>query len=173
LAGTSGVGGPSHMSAIFFQKQTGTRFQLVPYRGSGPALLDLVAGQLDLMITAPSILLPHVHDGTVKAYAVTDKTRLDLAPAIPTTDEAGLPGFYFTAWTGLWVPSGTPKDIIAKLSAAVRVVLADPAVQQRLAALALEIPPPDQLGPQALAAFQKAEIEKWWPIIKAANIRGE
>ena len=173
LVGTSGVGGPSHLSAIFFQRQTDTRLQLVPYRGSGPALLDLVAGQLDMMITGPSIALPHVRDGAIKAFAVTARTRLDSAPDIPTTDEAGLPGFYFSAWTGLWVPSGTPAPIIAKLDAAVQAVLADPAVRQRLAALALDVPPPQMQGPQALRAFQKAEIEKWWPIVRAANIRGE
>ncbi len=173
LVGTSGVGGPSHMSALFFAKETGTRITLVPYRGSGPALLDLVGGQLDLMITAPSITLPHVRDGTIKAFAVTDKTRLDAAPDIPTTDEAGLPGFYFSAWTGLWAPAGTANDIINKLSAAVRAVLAEPALQRRLAELSLEMPPPEQLGPQPLRKLQKAEAEKWWPIIKAANIKGE
>src|SRR3984893_11640921 len=115
-AGTSGIGGPSYMSALFFQKETGTRFAPVPYRGSGPALQDLVAGQLDIMITGPAIVLPQVTAGTIKTYAVTAKTRLVGAPGIPTTDEAGLPGFYFSAWIGLWVPKGTPKEIIAKLS---------------------------------------------------------
>jgi tripartite-type tricarboxylate transporter receptor subunit TctC len=172
-AGTSGVGGPSHMSAIFFQSKTVTRFQLVPYRGAGPALHDLVAGQLDIMFTGPSIALPHVRDGTIKAYAVTAKTRLVSAPDIPTTDEAELVGFYFTAWTGLWVPKGTPREIIAKLSAAVRTVLADPAIRKQLAGLSWEIPPLELQGPEALRAFHKAEIEKWWPIIKAANIKGE
>jgi tripartite-type tricarboxylate transporter receptor subunit TctC len=172
-AGTSGIGGPSYMSALFFQKETGTRFALVPYRGSGPALQDLVAGQLDIMITGPAIVLPQVTAGTIKTYAVTAKTRLVGAPDIPTTDEAGLPGFYFSAWIGLWVPKGTPKEIIAKLSAAVREALADPALRARLLAFGLELPPPEMLGPGPLAAFQKAEIEKWWPIIKAAGVRAE
>ena len=172
-AGTSGIGGPSYMSAAFFQMRTGTRFALVPYRGAGPALLDLVAGQLDIMSTGPAIALPHIRDGAVKVYAVTAKDRMAAAPDIPTTDEAGLPGFYFSAWSGLWVPKGTPRDIIAKLSAAVRDALADPAVRQRLAVLAIEVPPPETLGPEKLGAFHKSEIGKWWPIIKAAGIKGE
>jgi tripartite-type tricarboxylate transporter receptor subunit TctC len=172
-AGTSGIGGPSYMSASFFQMRTGTRFALVPYRGSGPALLDLVAGQLDIMITGPAIALPHVRDRSVKVYAVTDMNRIAAAPDIPTTDEAGLPGFHFAAWDGLWVPKGTPTQIVTRLSAAVRDALADPTVRKRLAALAIEIPPPDMLGPDTLRDLQKAEIGKWWPIIKAANIRGE
>jgi tripartite-type tricarboxylate transporter receptor subunit TctC len=172
-AGTSGIGGPSYMSASFFAQRTGTRFALVPYRGSGPALLDLVAGQLDIMITAPAIVLPHVRDRAVKVYAVTAKDRIAAAPDIPTTDEAGLAGFYFSAWCGLWVPHGTPRDIVAKLTVAVRDALADPTVRKRLAVMAIEIPPPESLGPEPLGAFHKAEIEKWWPIIKAAGIKGE
>jgi tripartite-type tricarboxylate transporter receptor subunit TctC len=172
-AGTSGIGGPSYMSAAFFAMRTGTRFTLVPYRGSGPALLDLVAGQLDIMITGPAIALPHVRDGAVKVYAVTAKDRIAAAPDIPTTDEAGLAGFYFSAWSGLWVPKGTRRDIIARLSVAVREALAEPTVRRRLAVLAMDIPPPETLGPETLGAFHRAEIEKWWPIIKATGIKGE
>jgi tripartite-type tricarboxylate transporter receptor subunit TctC len=172
-AGTSGIGGPSYMAAAFFQMRTGTRFALVPYRGAGPALLDLVAGQVDIMSTGPAIALPHVRDGAVKVYAVTAKDRMAAAPDIPTTDEAGLPGFYFSAWAGLWVPKGTPREIIGKLDVAVRNALADPAIRRRLAVLAIEVPPPEQLGPETLGAFHKAEIDKWWPIIKAAGIKGE
>jgi tripartite-type tricarboxylate transporter receptor subunit TctC len=171
--GTSGVGGPSHMSVIFFEQQTGTRLRLVPYRGAGPALQDLVAGQTDLMITAPSIVLPHVTSGAIKAYAVTAKTRLTVMPDIPTTDEAGLAGFYFSVWTALWVPKGTPGEIVARLAGAVRDVLADPALKSRLAALGIEIPPPDMLGPEPLRALHKADIEKWVPILKTAGIKGE
>jgi tripartite-type tricarboxylate transporter receptor subunit TctC len=172
-AGTSGIGGPSYMVAAFFQMRTGTRFTLVPYRGAGPALLDLVAGQVDIMSTGPAIALPHIRDGAVKAYAITAKDRIAAAPDIPTTDEAGLPGFYFSAWAGLWVPKGTPRNIIDRLDAAVRDALADPTIRRRLAVLAIEVPPPEQLGPKPLAALHKAEIDKWWPIIKAAGIKGE
>jgi tripartite-type tricarboxylate transporter receptor subunit TctC len=172
-AGTSGVGGPSHMSAIFLEQQTGTRLRLVPYRGAGPALQDLVAGQIDLMLTGPSIVLPHLQSGAIKAYAVTANARLTAMPDIPTTDEAGLPGFYFSTWTALWVPKGTPSEIIAKLTGALREVLAEPTLKPRLAALGIEIPSPEMLGPEPLRAFHKAEIEKWMPIIKAAGIKGE
>jgi tripartite-type tricarboxylate transporter receptor subunit TctC len=172
-AGTSGLGGPSYMAAAFLQMKTGTRFQLVPYRGAGPALLDLVAGQLDIMLTAPAIALPHVRDGSVKVYAVAAKERLASAPEIPTTDEAGLAGFYFSVWSGLWVPKGSPNAIIARLSLAVQEALADPGVRQRLAVLAYQVPPREMLGPEPLARLHKAEIEKWWPIIKAAGIKGE
>jgi tripartite-type tricarboxylate transporter receptor subunit TctC len=117
--------------------------------------------------------LPHIRDGSVKVFAVTAKDRLAAAPDIPTTDEAGLPGFYFSAWAGLWVPKGTARDVIDKLDAAVRDALADPTIRRRLAVLAIEVPPPEQLGPKTLGAFHKAEIDKWWPIIKAAGIKGE
>ncbi len=172
-AGTSGIGGPSYMSAAFFQSKTDTRFALVPYRGAGPALQDLVAGQLDIMITGPAIAMPHVRDGSIKAFAVTAKDRIATAPDVPTVDEAGLPGFYFSVWSGLWVPRGTPVAIIERLTAAVRETLAAPATRKRLAVLAIEIPPPEMLGPGPLAALQKAEMEKWWPLIKAMHIKGE
>jgi tripartite-type tricarboxylate transporter receptor subunit TctC len=171
--GTSGVGGPSHVAGILFQQQTGTHFQLVPCRGASPAIQDLVGGQIDTMITGPSISMSLVRDGKIRAYAVTAKSRIAAAPDIPTTDEAGLPGFYIAVWHGLWVPKGTPKDIVTKLNAAVRDTLADPAVRQHLAALSLDIPPLDQQTPEGLYTHQKAEIEKWWPIIKGANLKGE
>src|SRR5262245_22052040 len=155
-AGTSGIGGPSYMAAAFFQMRTGTRFTLVPYRGAGPALLDLVAGQLDIMSTAPAIALPHIRDGAIRAYAVCAKDRIPAAPDIPTTDEAGLPGFYFSVWAGMWVPKGTPRDIIDRLTDALRDALADPTIRQRLAALAIETPPSGRLGPEALGALHRA-----------------
>jgi len=146
---------------------------LVPYRGSGPAMLDLVAGHLDIMCDQSANSLPQVRAGQIKAYAVTAPTRLAAAPDIPTVDEAGLPGFYISVWHGLWVPHGTPPDVIAKLAAAVREALADPDVQKRFADLGQEIPPVEQQTPEGLHARQKAEIEKWWPIIKAAGIKAE
>jgi tripartite-type tricarboxylate transporter receptor subunit TctC len=171
--GTSGVGSVSHVSGVFFQNATDTRFQFVPYRGAAPAMQDLVAGQVDLMFDQVSSSLPYVRGGKIRAYAVTAKTRLASAPDISTVDEAGLPGFYVSVWHALWVPKSTSKDVIRKLNSAVVDTLADPAVRQRLADLGQELPPREQQTPEALAAYQKAEIEKWWPIIKRANIKAE
>jgi tripartite-type tricarboxylate transporter receptor subunit TctC len=171
--GTSGVGGTSDIAGIFFQKKTGTRFQLVPYSGAAAMMRDLLAGQIDLMIDFAANSLPQVRAGAIKAYAVTAPSRLPAAPEIPTVDEAGLPGFYISAWQGFWVPKGTPKELISKLDAAVVDALADPSVRRRLADLGQEIYPRDQQTPQALGALQRAEIAKWWPIIKAAGIKAE
>jgi tripartite-type tricarboxylate transporter receptor subunit TctC len=145
----------------------------VPYRGNGPATQDLVAGQIDFMIEPSSNFQALVRAGTIKAFAVTSRNRFTAAPTIPTADEAGLPGFYSSLWYGLWAPKATPKSVIDKLNAAVADALADPGVQKRLADLGLEIPPHDQQTPEALMILQRAEIEKWWPIIKAANLKGE
>ena len=171
--GHTGAGSPAHVAGILFQKQTGTRFQFVPYRGAGPAMQDLIAGHIDLMFVDADIALAHVRAGSIKAYAVTAKNRLAAAPDIPTVDEAGLPGFYVSPWFAFWAPKGTPKDVIAKLNAAVVDALADTAVRQRLADLGQEIFPREQQTPEALGAFHKAEIEKWWPIIKEASIKVE
>src|SRR5499426_3608018 len=172
--GTAGPGAGQHVSGVYFQKVTGTQFQFVPYRaGSSEIMRDLVAGHIDLTFDQAITALPHVRSGNVKAYAVTSPTRLAAAPDIPTVDEAGAPGVYISTWYGLWVPKGTPRDVIAKLTAAAMTALADPAVRQRLVGLGQEIPPPEQQTAEALAAYHKAEIEKWWPLIKAANIRAE
>jgi tripartite-type tricarboxylate transporter receptor subunit TctC len=171
--GTAGAGSPQHIAGIYFQKETGTRFQFVPYRGVAPAMLDLVAGQLDFMIDQATNSLPQVSAGQIRAYAVTAKTRLAAAPDIPTVDEAGLPGFYVSIWQGLWVPKRTPPNIVAKLNAAVISALASPRLRQRFDEIVQEIPPRDRQTPEALGALQRAEIEKWWPIIKAAGVRSE
>ena len=172
-AGTAGVGATGHLTGIAFQKATGTHYQFIPYRGNGPAVQDLIAGQIDLMIEPSSKFLAQVRAGTIKALAVCAKTRIATAPEIPTVDEAGLPGFYASLWFGLWVPKDTPKEIVGKLNAAVVDTLADANVGTRLAELGPQVVPREQQTPEALAAFQKAEIEKWWPIIKAANIKRE
>jgi tripartite-type tricarboxylate transporter receptor subunit TctC len=172
-AGTAGAGSATHVAGVHFQNVTGTRFQFVPYRGTGPALQDLVAGQIDFIVDQASNSLQHVRDGKIRAYAVTASARLPSAPDIPTVAEAGLPSLDISVWYGLWAPKGTPKEIIAKLNAAAVQALSEPAVRQRFAELGLDMPPRDRLTPEALAAYQKAEIEKWWPVIKGANIKTE
>jgi tripartite-type tricarboxylate transporter receptor subunit TctC len=173
LCANSGIGGPSHVGGLLFAKQTGTQIQPVPYRGAAPAFQDLVAGRVDMMITGPSVALAQARSGNLRFYALAAGNRLSAAPDIPTVDEAGLPGFYITVWHGMWVPRGTPADAVSRLDSAVRDALALPFVRNRFTDLFLEIPPIEQQTPEALAAFQKAEIEKWWPIIKAANIKAE
>ena len=171
--GTIGVGSAAHVAAVYFQNLTGLKFQFVPYRGAAPAVQDLIAGQIDVLFDHLANALPQVREGKVKAYAVTANTRSPSAPDIPTVDEAGVAGLYINIWYGLWVPKGTPKEVKAKLNAAVVEALADPKVRQQLTDLGQVIPPRDQQTPEALAAHQKAEIEKWWPIVKAANMKGE
>ena len=171
--GQTGPGSPAHIAGILFQKQTGTRFQFANYRSAGQAMQDMIAGHIDLMFIAPNIALEHMRARSIKVYAVTAKSRLAIAPEIPTANEAGLPGFYATFWQAFWVPKGTPQDVIARLNAAVVDASADALVRQRLAELGNEVFAPEQQTPQALRAFQKAEIERWWPILKDAGIKVE
>jgi tripartite-type tricarboxylate transporter receptor subunit TctC len=171
--GTAGPGSASHVSGVYLQSLTGARFQFVPYRGAGPAMQDLVAGQIDFMIDQAANSLPQLRSGTIKAYAVTDKVRLAAAPEIPTVDEAGVPGLHISLWHAIWMPKKTPKEIIAKLNIAIVDALADTGVRKRLADLGQELPPREQQTPQALSAYHKQEIDKWWPIIKAAKVKGE
>jgi tripartite-type tricarboxylate transporter receptor subunit TctC len=173
LVGTTGVGGASHLAAILFAKTTETSIQIVPYRGSAPRMQDMLAGTIHLAFDQASSALPQVQTGNLQCYAVTAKTRLAVAPNVPTVDEAGLPGFYMSVWHGLWASKGTPKDAIQKVNAAALEALADATVRQRLADLGQELPAKERLTPEALGAYQKAEIEKWWPIVKAAGIKVE
>jgi tripartite-type tricarboxylate transporter receptor subunit TctC len=170
-----GMGSMAHrVSGVYFQNLTGVRLTLVPYRGGAPAMQDMIAGQIQLMFDQAATSLPLVRSGSTKPYAVTAPTRLPAAPDLPTVDEAGLPGFHIAVWTALWAPRGTPRAVVDKLNAAVIEAVADPAVRKRLTEeLGQDIPPREQQTPEALHAYQKAEIEKWWPLIKAANIRPE
>ncbi|WP_027579096.1 tripartite tricarboxylate transporter substrate binding protein BugD [Bradyrhizobium sp. Ai1a-2] len=170
-AGTAGAGSGSHIAGLYFENVSGIKLQYVPYRGTAPALNDLVAGQIDIMIDQTSNSINQVRGGNIRAYAVTDDKRVGSAAEVPTTDEAGLPGFHMTLWSGLWVPKGTPKEVVAKLNAAAVEALNDPAVVKQLENLGLRMPPKDQLTPEALGAWQKAEIAKWWPMIKAADVK--
>jgi tripartite-type tricarboxylate transporter receptor subunit TctC len=170
-AATIGVGSPAHLCLVHFQNSTGTHFPLVPYRGGSAAIQDVIAGHVELMCGEGMNILPHVRSGNVKAYAVMSKTRWFASPDIPTAEESGVTGMTISFWSGLWVPKGTPKDTIDRLGAAVREALADPSVRQKLTDFGNELPPPERQTPTALYAHHKAEIEKWWPIIKAANIK--
>jgi tripartite-type tricarboxylate transporter receptor subunit TctC len=170
-AGTAGAGSGSHIAGLYFENVTGIKLQYVPYRGTGPAMNDLVAGQIDLIVDQTSNSINQIRAGTIRAYAVTDDKRVDSASDIPTTDEAGLPGFHMTLWSGLWVPKGTPKEIVAKLNAAAVEALNDIQVRKQLENLGLQMPPSDKLTPDGLGDWQKAEIAKWWPMIKAANVK--
>jgi tripartite-type tricarboxylate transporter receptor subunit TctC len=168
---TAGIGTPPHLAGILFQSMSGARAQFVPYRGAAPAMQDLLAEQVDFDITSPVTTLPQIRIGAIKAYAVAAKIRLAVAPGIPTVDEAGLPGFYAGSWFAFFGPRGVPKEVVAKLSASITHALADPAVRQRITDLGFEIPSPDGQTAKALAAAQHADIEKWWPIIKAAGVK--
>ena len=170
--GTGGRGSAIHIAGVFFEQKTGTHLRFVPYRGgTPPAVQDLLAGHIDLLFAQPTDALPQMASGKLRAYAVLADHRIAQAPDIPTVDEAGVPGLYVSTWYGLWLPKGVPQEVVAALSAAVVAALADPVVRVRLADLGLESPPPEQQTPAALGRFHRAEIEKWWPIIKAANIK--
>jgi tripartite-type tricarboxylate transporter receptor subunit TctC len=170
--GTSGVGTPEHVGGILLQSIMGTHWHFVPYRGGAPKFQDLVAGQFDWTFIAPGAL-PLARNAGIKIYAIAAKSRSILAPDIPTTDEAGLPGFYLSYWHGLWAPRATPTGVVAKVNDAIVRALADPGVRERFAELGQEIFTVDQQTPEGLRVFQRAEIDKWWPVLKAANIRGE
>jgi tripartite-type tricarboxylate transporter receptor subunit TctC len=172
--GTTGAGGISTVGGLFFRNATATQFRFVPYRGGlGPAMQDLIAGQIDFMIDTAANSLPQVRAGTIKAYALTANNRLAAAPDIPTVDEAGLPGLHALNWQAVFLPKGTPKDIVTRLNSAIVTALANATVRRRLADIGQEIFPREQQTPHALAAYQNDEIKKWWPIVKEANIKTE
>jgi len=161
-----------HLLTASFQKQTGTRFALVPYRGGAPAMQDLVAGHIDLLFDTP-LQFPLVRAGSIKAFAVTTALRSVLAPDIPTFTEMGLPELSLSGWYALFAPKGTPRNIIIKLNAAVVEGLSDPAVRSRLASLGYDVFPREQQTPEALETLQKTEVQKWWPLIKEFGIKAE
>jgi len=171
--GTSGPGSPSHVFGVFFQNAVGSKFNFIPYRSAGLSQQDLVAGQVEMIIDTPSTSGANVKGGLIKAYAIAGKDRSPVLPDVPTVDEAGLPGLYFYFWHAIWAPKGTPKDIIAKINSAVVKALADPATHKRLAGIGQEFFPASMGSPEALAKFQKEEIEKWQPVIKAAGISAQ
>ena len=173
LQGVVGAGTMQQLCGLSLQKMLAAKWQFVPYRGGTPAMQDLLAGQINFMCTATGSFLPLVRNGQIRAYAITAKQRMELAPEIPTVDEAGLPGLYASVWNALWAPKDTPKDIIAKLNAAVTQAMAEPTIRNRIVEMGLDMPAPDQRTPDALRALQKADIEKWWPIIKDAGLKAE
>ena len=160
----------ANVTGYLFEKATGQKVQFIPYRGAGPAMTDLVSGQVDLLVVQSAVALPQIRGGKIKAIANLSPQRSASIPDIPTSDEGGVPGLYMSGWFGFWAPKGTPKDIIAKLNNAMTVALANPAVKARFTELGLDVAPREQQTPEGLAKFQKAEIEKWWPIIKATGI---
>jgi tripartite-type tricarboxylate transporter receptor subunit TctC len=172
-AGIVGFGSGGHICGLSFQNATGTRYEFVPYKGGALAMQDLVAGHIDLMCDMAANSLPQARAGTIKPIAVMSNARWFAAPDVPTAQESGMTGLALSLWHGMWAPKSTPGEIIARLNAAVVKALADPTVQKRYAEQGQEIPPPEQQSPEGFRAFHQAEIEKWWPIIKAANIKNE
>src|SRR5689334_18941968 len=169
--GTVGYGTIQHMCGVIMQKAIGVTWQLVPYRGGAPAMQDLLSGQFNLMCTASGSFLPLVRAKQIRAYAITMGTRAESAPEIPTADEAGLPGLHLLTWNAIYAPKGTPKPVVDKLNAAAVLGMADPGFKKRMVDLALEMPPANELTPEALGALQKSDIETWWPLMRAAGIK--
>ncbi len=159
-----------NVSGVLFENLTGQKVQFIPYRGAGPAMTDLISGQVDLLVVQGAIALAQIRGGRIKALANLSPQRSASMPDIPTSEESGVPGLYMAGWFGFWAPKGTPKDIIATLNAAMVEALGDPAVVARFTELGLDVAPRTQQTPEGLAAFQQAEIDKWWPIIKSAGI---
>jgi tripartite-type tricarboxylate transporter receptor subunit TctC len=168
-----GTASMARFCGMGFQNATDTRFQFVPYRGGAPALNDLVAGQVDLSCDLAANSLNQYRSGNIKAYAVMTKSRWFVAPEVPTAEEAGVPGLLYSTWHGLWTPKGTPADVVARINAAANAAMADPETQKRIAGLGMDLPPADRRTPAAFAAFHKDEVEKWYPIVKAAGVKAQ
>jgi tripartite-type tricarboxylate transporter receptor subunit TctC len=173
LQGTVGSGTAQQLCGVSIQQMIGTKWQLIPYRGGPPAMQDMLAGQINFMCTATGSFLPLVRAGKIRAYALTAKARSEAAPDIPTVDEAGLPGLYVSVWNALWAPAGTPPEIVAKLNVAADAAMADPVFHKRIVEMGLDMPPADQRTPEALESLRKADVAKWWPVIKAAGLKVE
>ena len=171
--GSSGAGSPGYLLGVLLRKETGTQFQLLSYRGVALAMQDLVAGQIDMAFSNPATSMPNVLAGSIKAYGVTARKRLEIAPDVPSMDEAGLPGLQFSLWAGLFAPKGTPKEIVDRLNAAVVRALADPDIRQKLIGQGFDIAPRERQTAEALALLQQADIKKWWPIIKEAGVKAQ
>jgi tripartite-type tricarboxylate transporter receptor subunit TctC len=171
--GYYGIGNISHVAGVYFQKESGANYAYVSYRGSNPAMQDLIAGQIDIVFDLAGSAVPQIKAGTIKGFAIMGKDRLAQVPDVPTTDEAGMPGFHMTYWNAMWAPKGTPKEIIGKVNAVIVDAMTDPRIRKRFEDMAQVIPTPEEMTPGALGALQRAEAEKWWPIIKAANIKVE
>lgn len=170
--GTAGMGSGSHIGALAFSTATGANYQLVPYRGTGPAMQDLISNQIQVMVDQSSNSLPQAQAGKIRAYAVTSPKRSAAMPDIPTAAEAGYP-IEVSIWNGLWAPKGTPKAVIDKINAAAVAALKDPAVRKRMEELGQDLPTIEEMAPAAFAAFQKAEFAKWKPIIEKAGVKIE
>jgi len=169
--GTPGVGGFGHIGGVFFQKMMGTRQQFIPYKGAAPMMRDLLAGRVDMLIDTPTTSIPQIRSGAIKGFAIMSNRRLAALPDVPTVDEAGAPGLHLLQWNAIWAPKGTPSDIVTKLNKAAIQAIDDPTVRKRLSDLGQDFYAPEQQTPEALGAFQKAELKKWVPIIRAANIK--
>jgi tripartite-type tricarboxylate transporter receptor subunit TctC len=171
--GTAGPGSPSHVTGVYFNQLTGANAKAIHYKGAAPAMTDIISGQIDIYFDQAVTAVPNSKAGRVKPYAVTANKRIAAAPEIPTVDEAGLPGLYMSIWHAIWAPRGTPPAVIARLNGAVVEALADETVRKRLTDIGQEIPPREQQTPQALGAHHRAEIEKWWPLVKAAGVKAD
>jgi tripartite-type tricarboxylate transporter receptor subunit TctC len=172
-AATVGAAGGAQVSSMYFEKAVGTKFRFIPYRGGHAAKVDLIAGRVDMMLDQAANAVNPVREGQIKAYAVMAKSRWHALPEVPSLDELGLPGLHVAYWHGIWAPKGTPKPVIAKLNAAIMHALADPKARERLAQLGHDVFPREQQTPEALAAYHKAETEKWWPIVREMGLKAQ